>query len=390
MTTGSDLQDLRQPQRVDGGAFVNTGLYWLRTWSGSDNPQPRPVFPRIFDPGHGQYLQDGFEVPPKRGKRQLLGEHPYSCVIQSWCSYVGSVLYSSDQKYHAVSSESWAHYPTFQDKWTSNDDIKLIGSLRDKILGSDFNPAVTMAEGKEALETILHVTKSLSKAIDAAKRGDLKKALDAVTGYEKSKGAKRAAASNWLQWQYGIRPMLNDVYNAAIYLAHLASVPVQQSYTVTVKRLGVINTQSPSNATWNSGYGFRAKKIKAILTEINVVHLLGLTDPVQVAWEKLPYSFVADWFVPVGSFLAARGVAQSLSGTFVTTDVIKTEGHGLRAPPGNSYLGFDSVFGRSVSVNRTISSSLSVPLPSVKPLSSWVSWSHATSATALLINKHGS
>lgn len=32
---------------------------------------------------------------------------------------------------------------------------------------------------------------------------------------------------------------------------------------------------------------------------------LGLTNPAEVAWEVVPFSFVIDWFIPVGNFLSS-------------------------------------------------------------------------------------
>jgi hypothetical protein len=49
---------------------------------------------------------------------------------------------------------------------------------------------------------------------------------------------------------------------------------------------------------------------------------LGLTDPVSLLWEVIPYSFVIDWFVNVGDFLHATGTISGLKriGINVTTD----------------------------------------------------------------------
>lgn len=30
---------------------------------------------------------------------------------------------------------------------------------------------------------------------------------------------------------------------------------------------------------------------------------LGLTNPAAIAWELVPFSFVVDWFIPIGNFL---------------------------------------------------------------------------------------
>jgi hypothetical protein len=36
--------------------------------------------------------------------------------------------------------------------------------------------------------------------------------------------------------------------------------------------------------------------------------LFGLVNPFEVAWEIVPFSFVADWFLPIGRYLSALDV----------------------------------------------------------------------------------
>lgn len=37
---------------------------------------------------------------------------------------------------------------------------------------------------------------------------------------------------------------------------------------------------------------------------LSTAQQLGLTNPAQLAWELVPFSFVVDWFIPVGDFFA--------------------------------------------------------------------------------------
>jgi hypothetical protein len=40
---------------------------------------------------------------------------------------------------------------------------------------------------------------------------------------------------------------------------------------------------------------------------------LGLTNPLNVAWELVPFSFVVDWFIPIGSFFDGLVPPQGVS-----------------------------------------------------------------------------
>jgi hypothetical protein len=63
--------------------------------------------------------------------------------------------------------------------------------------------------------------------------------------------------------------------------------------------------------------------MKIIPDSVRNVSALGLTNPALVGWELVPFSFVVDWFTPIGSWLesltAFEGynvVAKSLSYTY--------------------------------------------------------------------------
>lgn len=109
----------------------------------------------------------------------------------------------------------------------------------------------------------------------------------------------------------------------------------------------------------------------------------------SVAWELTPWSFVVDWFIPIGDWLTARGHAQGLKGTFITSD--KKTGV-ANTPTGdftlNQYTWISPCY-RHIVFDRTISFVLGVPMPTLKPLAKAASWRHCANAVALLVSGHG-
>lgn len=131
------------------------------------------------------------------------------------------------------------------------------------------------------------------------------------------------------------------------------------------------------------GYRWESGQIIYLRKEVNVPQLVGLMDPLSVAWELVPFSFVLDWFLPIGSWLSARGLSQAMTGTFVTTKRIWVQGYAPYRIVGSSTWGAD-YYKSYYALDRTISSELDVPLPSIKPLNKALSWKRAANALALL------
>jgi hypothetical protein len=113
-------------------------------------------------------------------------------------------------------------------------------------------------------------------------------------------------------------------------------------------------------------------------------------DPELVAWELIPFSFVADWVAPLGDWMKARSFAGRTVGLYVTTTKQTYYCGGLRRKPyvsGNDIYNFQNSTSseRKVTVvSRRLSNNLSVPLPKVKPLEKIASWQHCANALALL------
>jgi len=378
VTFGTDVADFRTSRNFLTGRNQLIGTYWLRNWGGED--QPRVYIPR--QPKGMRWYR-----PPKRAFKR--DEHPYNCIIRSSNNPAGSItdhlfLDTYDTGFLAAFGGVTAEY-----LWTSNDDIALLGKLRGKMAGSDFNAGVSLAEAGQAIGMITGIAGRIDKAWRAAKRGNFAAASQALAG---AGTIAKKVARNWLELQYGVKPLLNDVYNAAETMAHFTETPVSNVYSVYRKVPGVLHSDSPPNVLFPDGFCYTSVKIKAIISEINVPSMIGLQDPASVLWEKLPYSFVADWFIPIGNYLAARQLVQSVKGTFVVTR--KEEYRSNRPVSANPFrndmdgnlLEFRD---RQLKLTRTVSSTLDVPLPVVKPLSKSATWLHAANAVGLLVNAHG-
>jgi len=436
---------------------VPGGFYWTKSWSGGDRiPKPKPtssvseVCTKVRTPDRVYKTKSG-RKKIKRGKEKLrcrlvrMRDVPLTDPTGSWRppkrAYDVPHSYSMSERYAREYAMTYKHltcpsplgcspsasttpgvlfrdlgYPSWiaSNLITANDQIKLIGKLREKINGSDFNLAIFLAEALESCDTISSAAKRLARAFKFAHQGRWVQAARTLADGPVPPRIRRAKESDpisghWLELQYGWLPLLQDVKAAAELLAHQLNVPFRKRYHVQ-KRLELTSESStlrsmgttccPITSTTVRATRASTKTqlyaITAYVTEAPTIpQLLGLTNPASVLWEKLPYSFVADWFLPVGQWLDARGFASDLVGTFVVSDLRK----GIRHVPDISAYSATINPGQGnpipwtdLSFTRTVSASLSqfVPMPEFKPLNQALTWKHAANAVALLVQRFGS
>jgi hypothetical protein len=276
----------------------------------------------------------------------------------------------------------------------ANHQIKLVNKLKEKMSGSDFNASVFLGEGHKTLQMLGDTAKTLARSIRALKKGNLVLAAESLGVVQKSRQRRTGRqvgvnelSSRWLELQYGWMPLVKDAKAAAEQLGHRLNWPLTTTYRTSVKVPGDNGGISESNSAYAytiTHDAYRRRSLIARVSEpLSVPQLLGLQDPELVAWELLPYSFVFDWFVPVGDWLSARALVSKLHGTFITTDKLYAEvrdpvfSRGVTPSSSASYY-------RRVELSRSISSSLSVPMPVYKGWEKAASLLHCLNGLALL------
>ncbi len=377
MVTKTVIRDLRSPFSGDCGLDTNHGLYYRKYQSGADYSGPRPTRKR------GQ---------PRR-RFVIVEPHPYTMEMSSFRNFPirYKTPFTGPNFKTGTALSCFGGIETPNVLLTANDELQLINSLYEQVAGSDFNLAVTLVETRETLDTIANGAIKIARALQFARKLDVVGVAKALGVKPRGKYNNRnhgyTATSLWLEHRYGWMPILQDTYSAAKLLAVQLNMPQSKRYTSRIKRQASLS--APAHGYWKYGTNVRVirKQIVAYISEQpSTLELTGLLNPLAVAWEAVPFSFVADWFLPVGNYLQARGAASVLKGTFVTTTFETTTQEGLFS--GNFYTiengqNYGSV---SATVTRTVSNSLNVPLPSFVPFSKAISWKRAVSALSLLNN----
>jgi hypothetical protein len=135
---------------------------------------------------------------------------------------------------------------------------------------------------------------------------------------------------------------------------------------------------------------YTRKQMLIHVMSVNTAQLAGIADPASLLWELTPYSFVLDWWVPVGDYLSAAGLLNSIqvSGEVV----ISTKSYFNSGAPvykggmsGGVLLSEPSGFNvKRINFTREVRNDIPLPTPVPKPLISEKPWKHAASAVALL------
>lgn len=213
-------------------------------------------------------------------------------------------------KYH---NPIWASTPSVPQEITLAQN-KAWSKLMEKVKGDTSSLAVTAAEGREAFEMVAKRVTGLYRAYRHLRKGEFRKFLKELSVDPKRKhrswirSASNEASGLWLEYWFGWSPTIQDIGSAAMALSVnpvLATVTERATAGfVLPQRVTTIGSTARRTLT-ESGTGLVRHGAKFELSNENLflANRLGLINPMLVAWEVVPFSFVVDWFTKFGGYI---------------------------------------------------------------------------------------
>ncbi len=265
-------------------------------------------------------------------------------------------------------------------------DNKLKRKIHQKLKNQTVHIGNIIAERKQTMDLVQSSVKRILQLIKAKKN-----IFKAAASY--AKNAKQIA-SDILAFKFGVEPLMNDIQSFAKYLDTGVDEPIVTVRANTGKANAIPLKVETGSFTF-VGFVEISYTVKCVVDNPagRALSEFGLINPLEILWEVTPWSFVVDWFFPVGDWLSNKTSDFGL--TFKTgTRKVKlvgtftTEGSQNGLPPGSvsgtdansALVDFDGeVIGRTVLT--------AIPnLPAIK-LKNPLSWSHGVESVALAVQK---
>lgn len=305
---------------------------------------------------------------------------------------------------------------THEQKWDSNDELKLFCKLQRKWQSQDFNGSNFLVEAHQPLRMLRDTVVRLRVFFEALHRGNIYKAAvslhDPDKPYDKrlktrfkkensrvykdlktALGTKNLSsdllASAVLEVQYGWRPLLSDAAAAAESLASIYHRVPKSTYKVRRKRTEIADQNIGSAILCKKQGSVAVQYLVEILGQPSTSDLLHLNDPLGALWEFTPWSFVADWFIPISDWLQTVNFQREVSiSRFIRSEKSSNLSQCFPVNFGNtqSTMIVPSTL-KVFQFSRTFPSTSTIadlPLPAFKPMSKALSPEHVLNAIALL------
>lgn len=203
-----------------------------------------------------------------------------------------------------------ANFPDLQ-------NLALIRALLN-LKAQDVNYAQSFAERGQTARLVASSATKFARGLSQLRKGNIEGFAESL-GFAYSKKRKfKGIQEAWLETQYGWKPLLSDVHGIAKDLFEKDKASPNR-YRVTVR--GSANDASikqlvnqvhsiggdmryDATQTLNRGSRCRLDYYQSN-PMLGTLSSMGLTNPAELAWELLPWSFVADWFLPIGNYLSS-------------------------------------------------------------------------------------
>jgi len=263
-------------------------------------------------------------------------------------------------------------------------DDKLKRKINQKLKNQTVHIGNIIAERKQTLDLIQSSVKRILELIKLKKN-----IFKAAASYARS---PKKIANDILAFKFGVEPLMNDIMSFAKYIDESSDEPVVTVRTNLGPKGIPFNLDVPGlkfNGFLRLSYTVKCRVDNPASRPLSQ---FGLINPLEILWEVTPWSFVVDWFFPVGDWISNKTAECGISFLTGTRRVylegtFSAQGSQSASDSGNSNEPSSDVF-RAFSgliTERTVLTDIP-DLPPIKLKNPW-SWSHGVESVALLVQK---
>lgn len=197
-------------------------------------------------------------------------------------------------------------------------------NLRKNAAGMQANLGVALAEARKTAEMVGGYATTIGRQVERFRRMHPRQWGPSINKRLRGKSLRdQRITDEYLKMCYGWTPLLGEIDGASKELARLLYERPVQSLTVKGhakesdrSNSGEVYVPNHLQATIDAHYDHYqsyACTFNVDLRSVRELSSLGLTQPEQIVWELVPYSFVVDWFLPIGSWLESMSALRGLS-----------------------------------------------------------------------------
>jgi hypothetical protein len=187
-----------------------------------------------------------------------------------------------------------------------------MGEAQRRLYGQTLNLAMTAKDLMDANKMACDWFRRMTRAAPYLRK---KRFGDAYRAFFGNKSVSKNAANTWLEFQFGVLPTKQAVQEAYTTYAN-ANTPGDSIQINGVPSCLRLSARSQTEFVPNDpGYGWtypkgsKVVRYQAIryLSKNDITSALYRFNPFEVGWDMTPWSFVVDWFIPVGDWLKQFG-----------------------------------------------------------------------------------
>jgi hypothetical protein len=205
---------------------------------------------------------------------------------------------------------------------------RAVGDLYDQIRG-DLNLAVDLAEGHQTVDMLRSTGKALGLSdLNPKIRGPMARVFNALkAGAKLVRSIKhmrsKEAANAWLQWTYGWKPAASSLFGVMEQVSKTDEPYHKVRATGRYKNSESLRVNAFHPKIFTNQRGDLSQKViiqaEFAMSNSALESIAGYTslNPLAIAWELVPYSFVVDWAINVGGYLSAMESAFMYGNSFV-------------------------------------------------------------------------